>query len=94
MGRSCITNWARHLPIHVVQQLAGHSEIKTTQHYYMSGRPEDFTNAQAIGESLLGRAVPAGATDQLLTYSARQQAFPGRSGKTGVSQGASHKGLA
>lgn len=26
MRRSCITNWARHLPIHVIQQLAGHSD--------------------------------------------------------------------
>ncbi|MFC1737588.1 hypothetical protein ACFL1G_00880 [Planctomycetota bacterium] len=34
--RSCITNWVRELPIHVVQKLAGHSDIKTTRLYYLS----------------------------------------------------------
>lgn len=31
LRRSCITNWARQLPIHVMPQLAGHSDIRTTQ---------------------------------------------------------------
>ena len=30
LRRTCITNWARHLPIHAVQELAGHSKIETT----------------------------------------------------------------
>jgi integrase len=30
LRRSCITNWAQHLPVHVVQQLAGHSDMTTT----------------------------------------------------------------
>ena len=28
--RSCVTSWARKPPIHVVQKLAGHSDIRTT----------------------------------------------------------------
>jgi hypothetical protein len=40
LRRSCITNWAQHLPIHVVQQLAGRSDIKTTPQFFLSVRPQ------------------------------------------------------
>jgi integrase len=48
LRRSAITNWAKHLPIHVVQQFAGHSNIATTRKYYLSVRPEDITSAGQV----------------------------------------------
>lgn len=54
MRRTCITNWAGQLPIHVVQQLAGHSDMRTTQRYYLSVQPQDLDKARAIQASLLG----------------------------------------
>ncbi len=45
LRRSAITNWAKKLPIQVVQQLAGHSDISTTRKYYLAVRPEDLASA-------------------------------------------------
>ena len=42
LRRSAITNWAKDLPIQVVQALAGHADITTTRKYYLAVRPEDF----------------------------------------------------
>ena len=79
LRRSCITNWAKELPIHVVQQLAGHSDIKTTQQFYLSVRPEDVVKAQQVQQELVGElGAPDGATDQKVTNSGRKRAFPGR----------------
>lgn len=51
--RSAITNWAQKLPIQVVQQLAGHSDISTTRKYYLSVRSEDLTSASEVLNNLL-----------------------------------------
>ncbi len=67
LRRSCITNWAHHLPAHVVQKLAGHSDIKTTQKYYLAVRSDDLELARSVQERLLCD----GATDQELTNSAQ-----------------------
>ena len=64
LRRSCITNWARELPIHVVQQLAGHSDIKTTQTYYLSVQDDDLETARVVQSQILR----GGATDPLLTH--------------------------
>jgi hypothetical protein len=80
LRRSCITNWAKQLPIHVVQELAGHSDIKTTQQFYLSVQPEDVKKAQSIQESVLGNILTRVPTDQLLTNSARKRVFPGHQG--------------
>jgi integrase len=79
LRRSCITNWAKELPIHVVQQLAGHSDIKTTQQFYLSVRPEDVDKAQQVQQELVSavRALDV-ATDQKLTNSGRNRAFAKR----------------
>ena len=80
MRRSCITNWAKQLPIHVVQQLAGHSDIKTTQLYYLSVQPEDISKAKAIQASLLSKIPTNDLTDPKLTHSGQKRVFPGKQG--------------
>ena len=48
LRRSAITNWAQKLPIQVVQQLAGHSDISTTRKYYLTVRSEDIVSANKV----------------------------------------------
>jgi len=60
LRRTCITNWAGQLPIHVVQQLAGHSDMRTTQLYYLSVQPQDLDKARAIQALLLGPVLEGG----------------------------------
>jgi integrase len=53
LRRSAITNWARELPIQVVQQLAGHSDISTTRKYYLAVRSEDLASANDVLNRIL-----------------------------------------
>ena len=53
LRRTCITNWARHLPIHAVQDLAGHSKIETTRKHYLSVGKSDRDMARAIQEKVM-----------------------------------------
>jgi len=53
LRRSALTNWARHLPIHVVQQLAGHSDIATTRKYYLSVQSSDIASAREAVKKIL-----------------------------------------
>ena len=53
LRRSAITNWAQKLPIQVVQQLAGHSDISTTRKYYLAMRSEDLVSAKKLLNSIL-----------------------------------------
>jgi integrase len=70
LRRSCITNWARHLPAHVVQKLAGHSDLKTTQRYYLSVQADDLEKARQVQSGILGGQ----ATDPKLTHLAQNPA--------------------
>lgn len=56
LRRSAITNWARQLPIQVVQQLAGHSDISTTRKYYLTVRSEDIASANEVLNSILAKS--------------------------------------
>jgi len=53
LRRSAITNWAQKLPIQVVQQLAGHSDISTTRKYYIAVRSEDMASAAKVVNAVL-----------------------------------------
>ena len=55
LRRSAITNWAGQLPIQVVQQLAGHSDISTTRKYYLTVRSEDMVSANKVLNSVLAK---------------------------------------
>lgn len=81
MRRSCITNWAKHLPIHVVKQLAGHSDIRTTQRYYLSVQPEDVVRAKAVQAAIVGKIPRGDLTEPKVTHSRQKRLFPGRQGK-------------
>jgi len=56
LRRSAITNWAWHLPIQVVQQLAGHSDISTTRKYYLAVRSEDMASANKVVNNILAES--------------------------------------
>ena len=62
--------------MHVVQKLAGHSDMKTTQQYYLAVQEDDLEKARKVQSDILAAAP----TDQLLTNSARKRVFPGRQG--------------
>ena len=53
LRRSAITNWAKKIPIQVVQQLAGHEDISTTRKYYLAVRPEDLASANSFLNKVL-----------------------------------------
>jgi hypothetical protein len=58
--------------------LAGHSDIKTTQQFYLSVLPKDVARAQTVQESLLEGIPLASLTDPKLTYFGQKREFPGR----------------
>jgi len=80
MRRSCITNWARRLPIHVVQQLAGHSEIQTTETYYLSVHEDDLAKARKVQSELVGELPESRPTDTKLTQKGQNRGFPQKRG--------------
>lgn len=55
LRRSAITHWSREIPIQVVQQLAGHSDISTTRKYYLAVRSEDLDYANDVLNRILAK---------------------------------------
>ncbi len=55
LRRSCITNWAKKLPIQVVQKLAGHSHMETTRKYYLSIQRCDLDEARKIQSKVMAK---------------------------------------
>jgi len=56
LRRTAITNWAKKLPIQIVQQLAGHEDISTTRKYYLAVRSEDIATANKFLNQILAKA--------------------------------------
>ncbi|MFQ5464143.1 MAG: tyrosine-type recombinase/integrase [Phycisphaerae bacterium] len=53
LRRSYCTNLSKSMPMHVVQELAGHSDIRTTRRYYVKVQPELFDEARRVMENAL-----------------------------------------
>jgi len=81
LRRSCITNWARAMPAHVVQKLAGHSSIKTTQEYYLSVQEDDLEKARQVQAAVLEADLEVDPTDQIMTNSGQDGRFQERKKK-------------
>ncbi len=64
LRRSAITNWAQELPVQVVQEFAGHSNIATTRKYYLTVRAEDVERASQLMNRMLAASR---TTDTKLT---------------------------
>ena len=75
LRRSCITNWAQKLPMHVVQEFAGHSDIKTTEQFYLSVQPGDVAKAESLQARVLGFIPKPDLTDPELTHSGENGLF-------------------
>lgn len=50
LRRSYCTNLSRSMPMHVVQELAGHSDIRTTRRFYVKVQPELMDEARRVLE--------------------------------------------
>lgn len=53
LRKSCCTNLAESMPMHFVQEIAGHSDIRTTRRYYVKVRPELFDRARETVDALV-----------------------------------------
>ena len=80
LRRSCITNWAKHLPRHVTQKLVGHSDIQTTETYYLSVQEDDLAKARQVQGTIIGRVLDGDRTDPLLTHVGKPKVNLGRFG--------------
>jgi len=60
LRRSALTNRAKHVPVHVLQKIAGHSDIRTTQKYYLSVHEDDLAKARTVSEKLLQQITSDG----------------------------------
>lgn len=57
LRRSFCTNLSRAMPMHVVQELAGHSDIRTTRRFYVQVEPELMQRACRALETALDEAT-------------------------------------
>jgi len=62
LRKCCIQNWANTLPMNVVKELAGHSDIETTNRFYSTVDETHMKAAAQLGDDLL-------KTDLKLTFS-------------------------
>src|SRR5688572_26536580 len=58
LRRSCITNWARKLPIHVVRQLAGHARHQHDQEVLSVRAGRRHSEAEEAAEGAAGDLTP------------------------------------
>lgn len=69
LRKCCMQNWQNYLPMNVVKNLAGHSNIETTEKFYSTVDESQLANAARMSDELLNKAG-AETTDLFLTFSA------------------------
>ena len=52
LRRSYCTNLAGAVPMHVVQELAGHSDIRTTRQFYLRVQPQLLNDARRAVDAI------------------------------------------
>ena len=53
LRKSYCTNLANAVPLHVVQELAGHADIRTTRKHYLKVREEQIDSARRALEEVM-----------------------------------------
>lgn len=74
LRKSCVQNWANHLPPNVTKELAGHASISTTMEYYAQVDEDHRIKAAAVIESLVSGDMEEGTaemTDARMTPKAK-----------------------
>lgn len=65
LRKSCITDWAKSHPTHVVMVWAGHADIRTTQKYYLQVQESDYEKAAGLSTTSEPDPVVQEAADRL-----------------------------
>lgn len=63
LRKSCITDWASRFPAHVVKQWAGHSDLQTTDRYYLQVSESEYDRAAATPMSRETTQLPTQLAD-------------------------------
>jgi integrase len=63
LRKSCITDWAKQFSAHVVKQWAGHSDLNTTDHYYLQVPEAEYERAAATRMSPDSTQIPTQLAD-------------------------------
>lgn len=83
LRKSCITDWAGQYPMHVVKEWAGHSNISTTQQFYLKVLDCDYERAAT---SSFWKKVTENVTENGKNDSIGHPADTNKEAQTGVQQ--------
>jgi integrase len=64
LRKSCITDWAKNHPMHVVQEWAGHEDIKTTRNFYLKVSESEYLKAAGLVTGAGKEAMANGSSDE------------------------------
>lgn len=70
LRKCCGQNWADHLPMNVVKELMGHSNISTTQEFYTTVDRDHEKKAAQVVQELLENCPNGSQNDVSVTYEA------------------------
>ncbi len=81
LRKSCITDWAARFPAHVVQEWAGHGDIRTTLKYYLKVSESEYDKAAGL-VAVTDRLKPTEADYDRAALAHLDGGSPGTSGET------------